>query len=108
MQSTSTDEGKPLSTGQPNVRTGDFKKMLERLPDNIQQLADRAYRTFLVDPFHPMLENHELHDSRKGRHRKTSRAVSITRRYRAIYVSDGPTNVCYWIGSHEDYNRFVG
>jgi hypothetical protein len=37
-----------------------------------------------------------------------SRSVAITRRYRAIYVVDGDTNVWYWCGSHEDYNNFVG
>jgi hypothetical protein len=82
--------------------------MFERLPPRIQEAADAAFQTFLENHFHPALENHELHDTKKGRHRKGSRAVSITRRYRAIYVTDGPTNVWYWIGSHEDYNNFVG
>ena len=26
----------------------------------------------------------------------------------ALYVVDGGTNVWYWIGSHEDYNDFIG
>ena len=28
--------------------------------------------------------------------------------YRAIYFVEGDTNVRYWIGSHSDYNNFVG
>jgi hypothetical protein len=28
--------------------------------------------------------------------------------YRAIYVVDGDINVWYWIGSHADYDRFIG
>jgi len=57
---------------------------------------------------HSSLHNHPLDDTRQGRHRKNSRAVWITLRYRAIYVVDGETNVWYWIGSHEDYNIFTG
>jgi hypothetical protein len=81
---------------------------LERLPNNIQDAADDAYRLFLENPNHPMLVNHRLADTKKGRHRDGSHAVSVTYRYRAIYITDGPTNVWYWIGSHEDYNHFVG
>jgi hypothetical protein len=81
--------------------------MFERLPRQSQQDADDAFRVFLRDPFHPMLANHALALTRRGRHKLGSRAVSITRRYRAIYVVDGDTNVWYWIGSHSDYNNFV-
>lgn len=102
-----TREGS-VRAGQANVRTSGFKKQLEKLPAHIQELAGDAYRQFLDDPYHPVLDNHELVDTKKGRHRKSSRAVSITRRYRAIYVTEGDTNVWYWIGSHEDYNNFVG
>ncbi len=97
-----------MSSGQPNVRTTHFKELLSRLPSRIQELAEHHFRLFLENPFHPMLDNHLLHDSHRGRHRHGSRAVSITRRYRAIYVTDGSTNVWYWIGSHEDYNNFLG
>ncbi len=97
-----------MSTGQANVRTAAYKKMLAGLPEHIQEAAEGAFRRFLVDPNDPALRNHPLKDSKKGRHRAGSRAVSVTLRYRAVYVTDGPTNVWYWIGSHEDYNNFVG
>lgn len=84
-----------MSHGQPNVRTDNFRKLLEKLPANIRQAAEEAFRLFLQDPHHPILQNHELYDTKKGRHRNGSRAVSITRRYRAIYVTEGPTNVWY-------------
>jgi len=100
--------GANVSSGQPNVRTGNFKKLLAKLPPHIREAAEEAYRFFQQTPNHPILENHPLEDTKKGRHRNRSRAVSITRRYRAIYVTEGPTNVWYWIGSHEDYNNFVG
>ena len=91
-----------------NVRTHQFKERFAQLPAKIQDAAKDAYRLFLSDPYSPQLRNHELHDGNKGRHRKASRAVSVTRRYRAIYTIDGDTYVWYWIGSHEDYNDFIG
>jgi hypothetical protein len=82
--------------------------MLAALPERIREAADAAYSQFLADPNQPSLAHHPLQDTRRGRHRKGSYAVSVTRRYRAIYVPDGNDNVWYWIGSHEDYNNFTG
>ena len=71
-------------------------------------MAKAAFGQFKKDQDHPSLARHQLKDKKKGRHRRGSFAVSVTRRYRAIYVEDGNDNVWYWIGSHEDYNNFVG
>lgn len=99
-----------MTTGRNNrnVRTKRFKDLAEALPSNIQELARAAYSTFLVDPLDPALSNHGLDDTKRGRHRKGSRSVAVSYRYRAIYVVDGDANVCYWIGSHEDYNVYTG
>ena len=89
--------------------------MFARLPERIRNLAKEQFRRFEKDPHDPMLENEDCYDSRKGRHRAGSRAVSLTRRYRALYVVDNgpdgkqPKQYCwYWVGSHEDYNNFIG
>ena len=97
-----------MSHGQPNVRTRNFKKLLERLPPHIQQAASEAFHFFLKNPHHEMLNRHDLKDTKKGRHRNGSVSISLVQNYRAIFVLDGSTNVWYWIGSHEDYNNFVG
>ena len=99
-----------LSTGRGNNnrRKKSYRDLYGYLPRRIQNLADAAFRKFENDPLDPALENHPLDDISRGRHKKGSRAVSITQRYRAIYVVDGDTNVWYWIGSHEDYNIFTG
>lgn len=91
-----------------NVRTAGFKDQLARLPAAIRELADAAYQMFLEDPDHPALRHHALKDTDKGRHRAGSFSVSVTLKYRAIYVRDGDTNVWYWIGSHADYDTFTG
>ena len=94
--------------GRRNRRTKTFRDQFEKLPESIRKLAKEAFKAFQRDEFSPALRNHELEDSKKGRHQKGSRAVSVTFRYRAIYVSDDNVNEWYWIGSHEDYNDFTG
>jgi hypothetical protein len=82
--------------------------MYAALPASIKTAAREAYRLFLRNPAAESLAHHELSKTRRGNHRDGSFAVSITRRYRAVYVTDGDTNVWYWIGSHSDYNRLTG
>jgi len=97
-----------VGRGNKNVRTKSYRHCLKTLDGNIQELAELAFAQFLKDPESPVLANHPLDDTHRGQHQKGSRAVSVTRRYRAIYVVDGDTNVWYWIGSHESYNTFTG
>ena len=91
-----------------NVRTGEFKKLFDALPEKIRNLAEGAYKQFQKDPHHSSLRLHQLGDSDKGKHRNGSLSVSITMKYRAIFVVDGSDNVWYWIGSHNDYENFIG
>ncbi len=96
------------SSANRNVRTKEYKAYLARLPERIRRLADGAFQEFLKDPGSPGLALHDLQDNNRGQHRAGSKAVSVTLRYRAIYVVDGGDNVWYWIGSHSDYNIFTG
>ncbi len=84
--------------------------MFDKLPKRIQELARQVFELFRSDPTARALEHRPLKDTRKGRHKTGSFRVAVTYRYRAIYVPDltTNTNVWYWIGSHEDYNNFVG
>ena len=91
-----------------NRRTKKFRDQFDKLPESIRKLAKEAFKAFQRDQFSPALRNHELEDSQKGRHRNGSRAVSVNFRYRAIYVVADNVNEWYWIGSHEDYNDFIG
>ncbi len=97
-----------VGRGNRNVRTKAYKSRLAHSGEHVAKLAEQAFKLFLANPEDPALHNHPLDDTHRGRHRRQSRAVSITLCYRAIYVVDGDTNVWYWIGSHEDYNIFTG
>ncbi len=92
-----------------NRRTAEFNRLYAALPAAVRQFARQSYRLFLADPAHPSLRHHALAASKKGQHLPGSRSVSITMKYRAIYVrqADG-TNSWYWIGTHNDYETFIG
>lgn len=98
-----------------NVRTANYRKQLAGLPKEVRDLAQLCFEQFCKDPYDPTLENEDLYDTKKGRHRTGSRSIAISRRYRAIYVVDNgrdgdeeEQNCWYWIGSHSDYNGFTG
>lgn len=96
------------STPTRNCRTRSFKEQYERLPDKIKRLAVAAFKQFCVDPSHPALRHHKLENRKKTQHKDDSFSVTVCITYRAIYFVDGDTNVWYWIGTHNDYNIFVG
>jgi len=99
----------------PSKRTPKYKKMEAELPAHIFELSEKLFEVFDANPNDPRIDSHPLDDTRKGRHKKGSVAVEITKRWRAIYVIDNGENgdeelqYCwYWVGSHEKYNNFVG
>jgi hypothetical protein len=91
-----------------NIRDPEFRKLYDRLPDDIKKLARAAFKLFCRDPAHRSLRLHKLKDLKRGHHRRNSFSVTITMPYRAIYTVDGTDNVWYWIGTHADYDVFVG
>lgn len=82
--------------------------MFDALPAHIQRIAEAAFLAFSEDSSRPSLRLHALNDGGRGRHKKSSFSVSITRDYRAIYTVVENTNVWYWVGSHADADTFTG
>jgi hypothetical protein len=70
------------------------------LNDDIRQRARKAYRLWREDPFHP-----SLHFKCINREENIW-SVRITLAYRAIGILEGDTVTWFWIGSHDDYERF--
>ncbi len=91
-----------------NRRTREFHAMFAALPREVRRAARQAFRQFLRDPHHLALRLHELKATRRGRHQGGSWSVSITMKYRAIYVPVGGVNLWYWIGTHSNYDSFIG
>ena len=81
--------------------TDRFRKLLERLPEEIRQQARTAYKLFKQDPYHPQLHFKRVHQS------QPIYSVRATYRYRAVGRLEGEVIVWFWIGSHDDYDKLI-
>lgn len=85
-----------------SIVTPQFRKMLNDLPERVQQEAREGFERWKTDPravgWKPLAGMHaQVH------------SVEIGRRYRAIGVVDKAHNAVVWVfaGSHETYNRYI-
>jgi hypothetical protein len=75
-----------------------FWKAFEKLPVRIQNLAREKYALWKRDPFHSSLQFEER--------RNGICVVRIGLSYRALGLREDDTVIWFWIGTHEEYNRF--
>lgn len=75
-----------------------FRKCLERLPDQIRELAGESFELLKQNPRHPSLQL-----------KKTGSfwSVRIGLGYRALAQEDGPDFIWLWIGTHDQYKRII-
>jgi hypothetical protein len=78
-----------------------FRESLKRLPEEIQQSAQEAYRLWQQDPQHPSLHFKRIHST------KPIYSVRVGLGWRAVGVRRADEMVWYWIGSHADYERLI-
>jgi hypothetical protein len=81
--------------------TRQFRELLARLPQHIQNQARESYRLFESNPHHPGLQFKKVHDAPP----MYSARVGLS--YRAVAALDGNTLVWFWIGSHADYDQLL-
>jgi Txe/YoeB family toxin of Txe-Axe toxin-antitoxin module len=79
-----------------------FWEEYQNLSDNLKQSARKAYRIWSNNPFYPSLY-FKCINSEQG-----IWSVRITQAYRAVGVLDGDTVTWFWIGNHDQYERFFG
>jgi hypothetical protein len=70
------------------------------LDETLRRSPRKAYRLWVANPFHPSLHFECINRE------EDIWSVRITLSYRAIGVLDGDTMTWFWIGSHDDYERF--
>jgi hypothetical protein len=75
-----------------------FWQCYRRLPEEIQQLADRCYETLRHDAYHP-----SLHFKKVGRFW----SVRVGLHYRALAIEQGGDVVWFWIGTHAEYDKLI-
>jgi hypothetical protein len=81
--------------------TESFRKAFAALPKDIQSRARSAYRRFKADPHHSSLHFKKVHRTRPVY------SARINDDYRVLGIMDGPEIAWYWIGKHEEYERFL-
>ncbi len=77
-----------------------FWEAYQSLDKNIKKSAIKAYHLWKENPFHPSLHFKCVNDE------EDIWSVRITRSYRAVGILEVDTITWFWIGSHDDYERF--
>jgi hypothetical protein len=75
-----------------------FWRLYSQLPPEIQRLADKNFRLWLADHWHPSL------------HFKKVKGYWVARvgdNYRAVGIETGGTVTWFWIGPHDEYERLI-
>jgi hypothetical protein len=78
-----------------------FRKLLRKLPRDVQKQARQAYLTWMDDPWHRSLRFKPIHNT------EPIYSVRISLGWRAVGVRSGDTVIWYWIGSHGDYDKLI-
>jgi len=81
----------------PSRGTSEFWRRYRALPAEVRMLAQKNYRLWSANAFHP-----SLHFKSIG---KADWSVRVGGHYRAIGKFSGKTFLWEWIGSHEEYNK---
>ena len=75
-----------------------FWECYSKLPQDIQELADKNFRLFQHDPRHPSLQFKRIGSCWSAR-------AGLA--HRALAVEDGNGFVWVWIGTHAEYDRMI-
>ena len=81
----------------PSRGTSEFWRLYRALPAEVRVLAQKNYRLWSANAFHP-----SLHFKSIG---KSDWSVRVGGHYRAVAIFVGKTFLWEWIGSHEEYNK---
>ncbi len=77
-----------------------FWEAYTSLDEIIRSRVKKAFRLWAQNPFHPSLRFKCINRE------ENIWSVRITRGYRALGILEGNTVTWFWIGHHDDYERF--
>jgi hypothetical protein len=79
-----------------------FWEGYRKLDESIRRKARKNYVVWLANPFHPSLRFKCVN------HSEDIWSVRITRSYRALGVMENDGVTWFWIGNHDEYERYFG
>lgn len=77
-----------------------FWEAYHSLDKSIQRRARKAYHLWAQNPFHPSLHFKCINSE------EAIWSVRVTLGYRAVGILDEDTITWFWIGNHDNYERF--
>jgi len=80
----------------------EFRKLFADLPEQVKEQVRVAYRQFKENPSHPSLRFKKVHPE------LPIYSARISKNYRAVGQLDGDTVIWFRVGSHADYDKFLG
>lgn len=76
-----------------------FWGLYHQLPPDIQRLADKSYRLWTRDHWHPSLHFKKV---------RNFWVACVTDKYRAVGIESDGVITWFWIGTHAEYERLIG
>ena len=76
-----------------------FWECYEKLPAEVQALADKNFELMKAEPSHPSLRLKSVGEYR---------SVRVGLRYRALGIETAGDIVWFWIGTHAAYDKILG
>ncbi|MFP4300374.1 MAG: type II toxin-antitoxin system RelE family toxin [Spirulinaceae cyanobacterium] len=73
-----------------------------KLNSDVRQQAHKTYRLWAENPFHPSLHFKCINTQ------EDIWSVRVTRGYRSVGFKEADIITWFWIGNHDDYERFFG
>ena len=102
------EEKQATSNSEKDGWSPSFDCYFQDLPEKIQKSVRKAIRMYEESPRAKGLMLHRLKDNKRGSHFDGSWSVRVNQQYRAIFVIVNGKALWYWVGTHNDYNRFSG
>ncbi|MEP7213047.1 MAG: hypothetical protein ABI791_08235 [Acidobacteriota bacterium] len=85
-----------------SATTAEFWARYEKLDANLKKSARKAYALWLDNPFHSSLHFKCINSKER------IWAVRISRGHRALGLMSDDAVTWFWIGNHDDYEKFFG
>jgi hypothetical protein len=77
-----------------------FWTAYQSLDEEVKRAARKTFRLWMENPFHPSLHFKCISTE------EDVWAVRVTLRFRAVGILQGDMVTWFWIGSHDEYERF--
>lgn len=78
-----------------------WKKSYKNLPKQVRKTANKQYKIFKQDPYHPSLHFKKIHST------KPIFSARVNQNYRTIGILNENIIIWFWIGSHDDYDKLI-